>query len=564
MKKKIYVLLFSALVSAPFAQAQSKKKSKTKVKTEVKTEPVVQEAERQEVNYTVESGETTAETFAKTITAEDLSKYLHVLASDEYEGRETGQKGQKLAAAYISNFFRENGLTGPVASNPGNTYYQKFNLEQATWKTASLKVGKKQFAYMQDFFLFGDAPEQSTQKLDLVFAGYGIDDKAYSDYRNLNVKGKTVVVLAGEPMDKTGNYLVSKSKTPSAWGADSRAKTRTAAQKGASNILVIETSDAGFQKTLGALKHWIESPSIAFPGKEQNNPTIFVSPAVGAAILGTSVKKLQAYQTETGAAGKPIASKFKISTETELQTEKARQPLSTENVLGFVEGSDKKDEVIVITAHYDHIGMDPTKSGDQIYNGADDDGSGTSAVMEMAQAFMEAKKAGAGPRRSILFMAVTGEEKGLLGSEYYTKNPVFPLANTVANLNIDMIGRTDEKYAGNKNYIYVIGSDKLSSELHNINEIANQQHTKLELDYTYNDEKDPNKFYYRSDHYNFAKNNIPVIFYFNGVHEDYHKETDEVSKIMFDKMQNITRLVFHTAWELANRDERIKVDSNKK
>ncbi|KAA9331963.1 M28 family peptidase [Adhaeribacter soli] len=562
MKKKIYVLLFAALVSAPLAQAQTKKKTKAKVKTEaVIQEP---EMERQVVNYTVESGESTAEIFARTITAADLSKYLHVLASDEFEGRETGQKGQKLAAAYISNFFRENGLIGPVASNPGNTYYQKFNLEQATWKAAALKVGKKQFVYQKDFFLFGDAPEQPTQQLDLVFAGYGIDDKNYSDYRNLNVKGKTVIVLAGEPMDKAGNYLISKSKEASPWGADSRAKTRAATQKGAKNVLVIESSEANLQKSMEGLKHWLDSPMIAFPGKDRRNPTIFVSPEVGAALLNTSAKKLQAYQNKISESGKPVPSEFKLATGVELQTEKVRSPLPTENVLGFIEGTDKKDEVIVLTAHYDHIGMDPTKTGDQIFNGADDDGSGTSAIMEMAQAFMEAKKAGAGPRRSILFMAVTGEEKGLLGSEYYTSNPVFPLANTVANLNIDMIGRTDEKYAGNKNYIYVIGSDKLSSELHDINEIANHQYTKLELDYTYNDEKDPNKFYYRSDHYNFAKNNIPVIFYFNGVHEDYHKETDEVDKIMFDKMETITRLVFHTAWELANRDERIKMDSNKK
>jgi Zn-dependent M28 family amino/carboxypeptidase len=164
----------------------------------------------------------------------------------------------------------------------------------------------------------------------------------------------------------------------------------------------------------------------------------------------------------------------------------------------------------------------------------------------------------------MLFMAVSGEEKGLLGSAYYAENPVFPLNNTVCDLNIDMIGRLDEKHEKTPDYIYLIGSDKLSSELHKISELANKTYTQLELDYTYNDEKDKNRYYYRSDHYNFAKKGIPVIFYFNGVHADYHKETDETEKINFEKMEKITRLVFFTAWELANRKERIAVDSKKK
>jgi Zn-dependent M28 family amino/carboxypeptidase len=212
------------------------------------------------------------------------------------------------------------------------------------------------------------------------------------------------------------------------------------------------------------------------------------------------------------------------------------------------------------------VGVDNNLTGDKIFNGANDDGSGTVAVIELAEAFAQAKKAGKGPRRSMLFMTVTGEEKGLLGSEYYSENPVFPLANTVANVNIDMIGRMDFTYekTNNSNYIYVIGSDKLSSELHQINEAANAKYTQLKLDYTYNDENDPNRFYYRSDHYNFAKHRIPIIFYFNGVHADYHKPSDEVGKMLFDSAEKVARLAFHTVWELANRDERIKVDSNKK
>ena len=232
-----------------------------------------------------------------------------------------------------------------------------------------------------------------------------------------------------------------------------------------------------------------------------------------------------------------------------------KKKIKGENVLGYIEGTDLKDELIIITAHYDHLG----KHDSLIFNGADDDGSGTVAAMEIAEAFMLAKKAGNGPRRSILIMPVSGEEKGLLGSKYYAENPIYPLESTVANLNIDMIGRIGD-FKDNPNYVYLIGSDMLSTDLHDISEKVNKQHIGLELDYTFNKEDDPNRYYYRSDHYNFAKNNIPVIFYFNGLHEDYHKTTDTIEKINFQKIETIARLVFLTAWELANRDKRIVVD----
>ncbi len=232
---------------------------------------------------------------------------------------------------------------------------------------------------------------------------------------------------------------------------------------------------------------------------------------------------------------------------------------NSENVLAFIKGTEKPDEIIVISAHLDHVG---TKNG-EIYNGADDDGSGTVAILEIAQAFKKAAKRGKGPKRSILFLHVTGEEKGLLGSKYYTENPVFPLKNTICNLNIDMIGRIDKFHKTDSNYVYLIGSDKLSTDLHKISDSINKKFTNINLDYRYNDEDDPNRFYYRSDHYNFAKHNIPVIFYFNGTHEDYHKPTDTPDKINYDLLAKRTRLVFHTAWELANRKERIVVDKTK-
>ncbi|RLJ32361.1 peptidase M28-like protein [Chryseobacterium sp. 7] len=227
----------------------------------------------------------------------------------------------------------------------------------------------------------------------------------------------------------------------------------------------------------------------------------------------------------------------------------------SENILAFIEGSEKPDEIVVVSAHYDHVG---TKNG-VVYNGADDDGSGTVAVMEIAKAFQQAKKAGKGPKRSILFLHVTGEEHGLFGSEYYSENPVFPLANTVVDLNIDMIGRDDPANRG-KQYVYVIGSEMLSSQLKVINEAANKRTNNLELNYKYDDLNDPEQLYYRSDHYNFAKHNIPVAFFFDGIHEDYHKPGDDPEKIDYQLLEKRTQLVFTTAWDIANRDERIVVD----
>ena len=230
----------------------------------------------------------------------------------------------------------------------------------------------------------------------------------------------------------------------------------------------------------------------------------------------------------------------------------------SENIWAFIEGSEKPNEIIVISAHYDHIGV---KNG-EVYNGADDDGSGTVALLEIAQAFSKAKKEGHGPKRSILFLHVTGEEHGLLGSSYYSQNPLFPLANTITDINIDMIGRHDEFHNDSSNYVYLIGSDYLSTDLYNICEAANKNFVKLSIDYKYNERTDPNRFYYRSDHYNFAKNGIPSVFLFNGVHADYHKATDEVNKIEFDALAKRAQFAFAIAWDLANRENRPVVDKS--
>ena len=228
----------------------------------------------------------------------------------------------------------------------------------------------------------------------------------------------------------------------------------------------------------------------------------------------------------------------------------------SENIWAYIEGSEKPDEVLVISAHYDHVGI----QNGEIYNGADDDGSGTVAVLQIAEAFQKAKKEGHGPKRSILFLHVTGEEHGLHGSRFYSQNPLFPIANTIADINIDMIGRRDFDHPNTNNYVYVIGADRLSSDLHNITVAQNDKYTKLDLDFKFNDPKDPNHFYERSDHYNFAKFGIPAVFLFNGVHADYHQKTDEVDKIEFDALAKRTQLAFVIAWDLANRADRIVVD----
>jgi len=229
----------------------------------------------------------------------------------------------------------------------------------------------------------------------------------------------------------------------------------------------------------------------------------------------------------------------------------------SQNILAYIEGSEFPDQVVVISAHYDHLGM----KKDEVYNGADDNASGTSALMEIAQSFQIAKNQGYGPKRSILFLHFTGEEIGLYGSKFYIQHPVFSLDSTIVDLNIDMIGRTDEKYKGKKEYIYLIGSNRLSRDLHKVSEQTNDAFTHLKLDYTYNEKNDPYQYFSRSDHYNFAKENIPVIFYFNGTHKDYHRTTDTADKIDFDLLTIRSKLVFYTAWEIANRESKLILDA---
>jgi hypothetical protein len=477
---------------------------------------------------------------ASYISVEELKNNLHVLASDEFEGRETGKKGQKLAAQYVAEKLKNFGV---------KESYQEYLLKEKQPGATHFFVNSKAQKLYEDFYYFPiDINSKKVSSKDVLFLGYGIEDSVYNDYQGVVVKNKTILILSGEPLDTDSVSIISKQKNYFHWS--DRMKIKKAEEKGVKLVLIVKSDiKAEAEKN----KHRIESPSMVLKNRNKKPTVIFISEQLANQILQGKTQ-IEELKTKINKQAKPIT--IEVNSNTEVNSKQSDTPVKAENVLGFIEGTELKEEVIVISAHYDHLG---TKNG-KVFNGADDDGSGTVALLELAKIFSEAKRQGFGPKRSILIIAFSGEEKGLLGSSYYVEHPYIPLQKTVCNLNIDMIGRVDEKHKNNLDYIYLIGSDKLSTQLHQISETANSTYTKLELDYTYNDEKEKNRFYYRSDHYNFAKNRVPVIFYFNGVHSDYHQETDDVEKIDFIRLQKRCSLVFFTAWELANRTERIVVD----
>lgn len=369
--------------------------------------------------------------YASTITAQDLSEYLHVLASDSLEGRETGQPGQKKAANYLASHFKENGLTPPVKTDSGQSYFQKFTLVKKEWGDVSIQVGGKKKKFLEDFYAVGDFNIPKKKKLPIEFVGYGIDAPNYSDYKNCEAKGKGVVLFMGEPV-KDSISMITGTTNYSDWANDWKKKAATAKSKGAELVfIVVGNKDEDFHSRLKLLKNHIAAPGLGFKYKEKGS-AIFIPISMAAEMLKTTPEKLLAAKETLGKANDhPEFESAKVQAKISIK----ETPVETENVLGFIEGTDLKEEVIVLTAHYDHLGIENGK----IHYGADDDGSGTSAIMEIAEAFAIAKQNRHGPRRSILIMPVTAEEKGLMGSEYYTDHPVFPLKNTVANLNIDMI-----------------------------------------------------------------------------------------------------------------------------
>ena len=501
--------------------------------------------------------------YALSIRADDLKKHLTFIASDSLKGRNTGSAEQKVAANYIADHFKKSGIA-PV----NGSYFQKVDLVNRAWSNVFISAKGKKYEYLREMMASALAPVAANSKFPVVFAGFGVQQGGYTDFDKLNAKGKYVLAFEGEAKDAADLYVLSGSKSPSVFGKGDgwKEKLKRAQAAGAKGLILIADRDT---KTFGnqvrqrqVMMQRFGNERMAFADAESaanEAPVLLISSEAAAEMLSTTEAELLAYKASLATEKKSIAAKFKAAA-IEVTIERTEKPVDTYNVVGFLEGTDKKEEIVVLTAHYDHIGV---SADGQINNGANDDGSGTVTVMELAEAFGKAAAEGKRPRRSILFMTVTGEEKGLLGSEWYANHPLFPLKNTVVDLNTDMTGRYDDEHKGKPDYIYEIGSDKLSSQLREVLIDQNKKHVGLELDFRFNDPNDPNRFYYRSDHYNFAKHGIPVAFFFNGVHDDYHMPGDEVDKIEFDQIQKVGRLVFYMAWEIANREQRLVVDSNK-
>jgi hypothetical protein len=455
------------------------------------------------LSATAQKKNKTAEKFAKTILANDLQTHLYIVASPEMEGRETGTKGQRKAAEYLKEQFSKIGLM------PGNngSYEQLYPLYKDTLRDAQISINGKFFVFGKDFTGSLNSINTSTMYIsEVVHLGKGDT--------TTDIKGRAVIV----------------AKVPSQQDIFKLYQRQPA-------VLLVVQSGIDKQPSPRSGRTY-----FSLYRSRMAATSIRISEEMGEALLKEDLPKAKDQTLET----KMIPVELMISFNKEIET------INSSNILGIIEGTDKKDEWVVISAHYDHVGIINGK----LHPGADDDGSGTVGLLETAEAFVKAKAAGKGPRRSILFLAVSGEEKGLWGSDYYTRHPVYPLEKTSLDINIDMIGRKDDKLnsADSNNHVYLIGDDKLSSELTRYVDSINNLYIKIITDRKYNDPKDPNRLYFRSDHYNFARKGVPIIFFFDGIHKDYHKPSDTPDKINYDLYEKRTRLVFFLAWEAANRN----------
>ena len=453
----------------------------------------------------------TAETFSKTITAADLKTLLYILASPEMEGRETGTAGQRKAAEYLKQQFQRIGI---APGNNGN-YEQFYPIYKDSLKDALININGTAYQYGKDFTSTLSDINSSTLYISEVV------HLAKGDYTT-DISGKAVILVWRNPTYTEIFKLYQRNPA----------------------VLLIALPGIEEQPAERSGSMYLS----LYRSKQTANP-ILISEAMGEVLLKTDYAKAKNQTLETKS----------FTTELMIRFEKITQVIYASNVMGMIEGTDKKDEWVMISAHYDHIGI---SSNGTINPGADDDGSGTVGVLEIAEAFAKAKAAGKGPRRNILFLAVSGEEKGLWGSEYYADHPVYPLEKTSIDINIDMIGRKDDnlKSLDSNNHVYLIGDDKLSSDLPRFVDSINKMYIKIITDRKYNDPNDPYRLYYRSDHYNFASKGVPIVFFFDGIHKDYHKPGDTPDKINYDLHEKRTRLVFFLAWEAANRNEMMKRD----
>lgn len=514
------------------------------------------------------------------ITNEFLHSHLAAFAADSMEGRETAMEGQKKAAKYLSEQYEKLGMK-PVGDN--GTYLQSFNLTAQRTDSVVFMTYKKHEDGSEEVVSESKNSKETTANFirqyggeqpiqaEVVFAGYGIQDSAMNinHLQGIDVQGKWVMVFGGTPPQVVDGDTLYASEQQ--FG---RSTLRNLLQQNVAGILIIPDDGAeAFEKAVKENSNTFgeaENMQLAYRGEAGGGPAwsiTTVKPAQAAKMLDlkTGVDGLEKIRADITQNIKTFTGKNTGYGLNQIPYVRDVE-LETENVAAFMEGADPqlKDEVVVLSAHYDHVGIGaPDSTGDTIYNGANDDGSGTIGVLSAARAFARARDNGVMPRRSILFLSVSGEEKGLLGSRYYSDHPIFPIEKTVANINTDMIGRVDPEHRakGDEDYIYIIGAEIISSDMDSLLKAGNARSGELTLDMRYNDLNDPNQFYRRSDHWNFGRFGIPFVFFFNGVHEDYHRPSDEIDKINFDLFRKTARSMYATTVMVANADSAPTVDN---
>jgi Zn-dependent M28 family amino/carboxypeptidase len=481
----------------------------------------------------------------ESISRKDIERHMRILAGEEMQGRKTGDPGIEKAADYIVSFFDSIGLVNPA---PGNDpYILDFPLYRTGWKEYMLIHGNDTVKFDRDLLVQGIVPELSGE-YGIVFAGYGIEHPKYNNYKGLDVKGKIVLYLVGEPKDKSGRYVTTGSAISGFSKFDSR-KDSIAYEHGAVAAIRLDPAEEQAMKTIRSNAVFSQYGAVSL--KPQVSATgrnyVYTTLSQGARIMGISAENLlKAAEVASSGNGKlkPITGQVMVSA--------IRNPSSikAENIAGVIEGTDLKDEYIVVTAHYDHLG--PGKTG--IRYGADDNASGTIGIMEVAEAFQQAAKSGIRPRRSILFLPVTGEEMGLLGSQYYVAHPIVPIDKTIAAVNMDMIGRKDKGHEEGKKYVFLYVSGQPGEFMDMAAQKAfNSMKTDLAPEFQY--KSSSKESLGGSDHMSFEAVKVPVAYFFNGTHEDYHKPGDTYDKILYDQMRETVRLVFLTTWELANQEK---------
>ena len=499
---------------------------------------------------------------AESITADQLSHYLHFVASDAMGGRDTPSQGLDITAEFIKMQLSRWGFK-PGGDN--GTFFQKIALRSERVDPANnlLQVDGKPFNLGDDFFrMSGNGSANAL----MVYAGNGwvVRSKGIDAYKGVDVKGKIVVVEATEgfPNPATLTPLpasVKKEELTGTKGTDWADPVTYAKANGAAGIILIGSPQ--LQQSWSRIRRFFGNSSM-YPEKLRESAVRDTLP-----VVVTSSRVAEAIFSGTDGT-RNSATPFAINKTVSMTTMSTAETRWTQNVVGIWEGSHPtlKKEMVAIGAHYDHDGTKLDARGeDKVWNGADDDGSGTVAVLSIAEALSKSKVR---PKRSILLVWHAGEEKGLWGSQYFNKFPTVDIKNVVAQLNIDMIGRSKKPGDNNpknaelsgENAIYVIGSEMMSSALGAVTKQTNDRYLKLAYDYRYDDPKDTNRFFFRSDHFHYAVNGIPIAFWFDGVHEDYHQASDSPDKIDYQKMEKVTRTIFLTMWEIADLASRPKVD----